>query len=190
MGRSAARFHAKICSNFAQNGFGVMSVCCRDPIRIGHLKDLLPLTPAPDFTHWGGARVAQHNRNLDTASYATISGSGDSVTFETQRSIPASGKPKPLACCLRLITAASPPVGIQSAIHAPTKRRMRRPRQEPGRTAGSRRGDGRSALHPAAAPRQEPLGHACRRTARRAKRSPPDGGCVLGRIDEYRRSIN
>jgi hypothetical protein len=32
---------------------------------------------------------------------------------------------KPLACLLRFITAASPPVRIQSAIHAPTKRRMR-----------------------------------------------------------------
>jgi hypothetical protein len=39
----------------------VMDVCCRAPIRIGHLKDFLPLTPAPDFTHWGGARVAQHD---------------------------------------------------------------------------------------------------------------------------------
>src|SRR5690349_9273398 len=32
---------------------------------------------------------------------------------------------KPVACRLRFITAASPPVGIQSAIDAPTKRRMR-----------------------------------------------------------------
>jgi hypothetical protein len=49
---------------------------------------------ALDFTHCsGGIRVAQQSRNLDTASYATISGSGDSVTFETQRLIPASEKP-------------------------------------------------------------------------------------------------
>jgi hypothetical protein len=49
---------------------------------------------ALDFTHCsGGIRVAQQSRNLDTASYATISGSEDSVTFETQRLIPASGKP-------------------------------------------------------------------------------------------------
>jgi hypothetical protein len=32
---------------------------------------------------------------------------------------------KPLACLVRFITAASPSVGIQAAIHAPTKRRMR-----------------------------------------------------------------
>jgi hypothetical protein len=49
---------------------------------------------ALDFTHRsGGIRVAQQGWNLGTASYATISGSGNSVTFETQRLIPASGKP-------------------------------------------------------------------------------------------------
>ena len=50
-----------------------------------------PLAMALDFTHCsGGIRVAQQGWNLGTASYATISGSGNSVTFETQRLIPAS----------------------------------------------------------------------------------------------------
>jgi hypothetical protein len=93
MGRSAARFHAKICSNFAQSGFGVMGICCGDPNRIGHLKDLPPVSDGAAFHALQRRRVAQQSQNLDTASYATISGSGDSVTFETQRLIPASGKP-------------------------------------------------------------------------------------------------
>ena len=42
MGRSAARFNAEICSTFAQNRCGVMGICCRDPIRIGHVKASLP----------------------------------------------------------------------------------------------------------------------------------------------------
>jgi hypothetical protein len=62
MGRSAARFDAKNCSNFARNGFGVMGVCCRYPIRIGHLKDFLSLAIAPNFTHrGGGVRDVQHD---------------------------------------------------------------------------------------------------------------------------------
>jgi hypothetical protein len=51
----------------------------------------LPVTMAPDFTHCGGVPVGSTTiqcRNLDTASYATISGFGNSVTFETQRLTP------------------------------------------------------------------------------------------------------
>jgi hypothetical protein len=39
----------------------VMGVCCRDPIQIGHARDLPTVTMAPDFTLRGTAvRVAQH----------------------------------------------------------------------------------------------------------------------------------
>jgi hypothetical protein len=52
MGRSAARFDAKNCSNFAHNGFGEMGVCCQDPIRIAHLKDLPPVTNYAGFSRF------------------------------------------------------------------------------------------------------------------------------------------
>jgi hypothetical protein len=39
----------------------MMGVCCRNPIRIRHLKDPPPVNHRAGFTHWGGARVAQHD---------------------------------------------------------------------------------------------------------------------------------
>jgi hypothetical protein len=65
MGRSAARFDAKNCSNFAHNGFGEMGVCCQGPIRIAHLKDLLPLpiTPAFHALRRCPSRVARRDRS-------------------------------------------------------------------------------------------------------------------------------
>lgn len=51
---------------------------------------------ARDFARGGAVRTGnttRQTRNLDIANYATISSSGNSVTFETQRLIPASEKP-------------------------------------------------------------------------------------------------
>ena len=63
VGRSAARFHAEICSTFAQNpleGGGLLLP--KNPIQIGHANDLRPATLAADFTHCGSAvQVAQHH---------------------------------------------------------------------------------------------------------------------------------
>jgi hypothetical protein len=52
---------------------------------------------APDLNVAAAAaesrNTTRQNRNLDTASYATIAGFENSVTFETQRLIPTSEKP-------------------------------------------------------------------------------------------------
>jgi hypothetical protein len=89
MGRSAARFHTKICSIFAQNGFEVIGVCRRDPIRIEHVEDFPSVGHGAGFSRIAAAAsesrsTTRLSRNLSIASYATISGSGNLVTFETQ----------------------------------------------------------------------------------------------------------
>jgi hypothetical protein len=62
VGRSAARFHAEICSIFAQNRLGGDGLLLpKNPIQIGHANDLPPVTAA-DFTRCGSAvQVAQHH---------------------------------------------------------------------------------------------------------------------------------
>jgi hypothetical protein len=86
MGGSAAHFHVKICSTFAQDRWTVMGLHYGDPIQVAHVQ-----RPSCYVSH-AAPRLSEPRsgnvENLGTANYPTISGSENLVTFETQRLTP------------------------------------------------------------------------------------------------------